>query len=110
MKVYRRCFYLLFLLLIACSNPLPPEKMNYVGEWQGIGMDLVITADGSVGYERYQEGSKTEINAPLQAFDGNNFIVGVGFISTTFEVSKPPYQDDGIWRMTVDGVELTRVR
>ncbi|NOQ34821.1 MAG: hypothetical protein GQ569_02890 [Methylococcaceae bacterium] len=105
------CFiYTLFLLLVACADPLPPERMNYVGEWQGLGVSLLIMADGSVSYERHSKGAKTEINAPLQEFDGNNFIVGLSFFNTTFEVSKPPHQDDGIWRMTVDGVELTRVR
>jgi len=30
-------------------------------------------------------------------------------MSTSFRVDKPPHQTpDGAWRMTVDGVELTR--
>lgn len=111
MKKIPACFlYVLFLLLVACAEPLPPERMNYVGEWRGPGIYLVITSDGSVGYERHHKGAKTEINAPLQEFDGNDFIVGLGFFNTRFEVTKPPYQDDGIWRMTVDGVELQRMR
>jgi acetyl-CoA synthetase len=31
-------------------------------------------------------------------------------LSDTFVVSKPPYQEAGRWRMTMDGVNLTRVR
>jgi hypothetical protein len=30
-------------------------------------------------------------------------------MTTTFDVSKPPHQaPDGSWKMTVDGLELTR--
>jgi hypothetical protein len=30
-------------------------------------------------------------------------------MSTEFVVSAPPHEDAGVWKMTVDGVELTRV-
>jgi hypothetical protein len=45
---------------------------------------------------------------PLNGFEGNNVVVGIGPISTTFMVSVPPHQEGGDWKMTVDGVELTR--
>jgi hypothetical protein len=45
----------------------------------------------------------------LKEFTGDDFSVGIGPMTTTFDVSKPPHQDkDGSWRMTVDGLELTR--
>ena len=43
-----------------------------------------------------------------QLFDGDNFSAGVGFLRTTFVVSKPPYREGALWKMVVDGVELTR--
>jgi len=48
------------------------------------------------------------INAPLRRFEGDRFVVGIAFLSTTFEVSTPPHQEAGTWKMVVDGVELTR--
>ena len=48
------------------------------------------------------------LQAPLQRFEGDNFVVGVGPMSTVFTVSKPPYHDGRDWKMVVDGVELTR--
>jgi len=50
----------------------------------------------------------TSVNGPLKDFDGDNFSAGIGPMSTTFVVSKPPYQDKGRWKMVVDGVELTK--
>lgn len=71
-------------------------------------MELLISQDGNVAYRRVEGGRTTTINAPLQEFDGNNFKVGVGPMSTTFVVSVPPHQVGQDWKMTVDGVELTR--
>lgn len=99
---------MVLLLLAACANPVPPEKVAYVGQWNGLGMRLLITQDGSVAYERHKGGVKTSLNAPLKKFEGDNFVVGIGFWTTTFVVSKPPREENGRWKMTVDGVELTR--
>ena len=96
------------LLLTACANPVPPEKAAYVGQWNAPGMSLLITQDGSVDYKRIKGGANTSITAPLKKFEGDNFVVGIGIWTTTFVVSKPPREDGGRWKMTVDGVELTR--
>ena len=96
------------LLLAACAKPLPPDKAAYVGEWDGPTMTLLITPGGSVVYKHAEGNSSTSINAPLKAFVGNDFVVGVGPVNTTFKVSAPPHQDQGQWKMTVDDVELTR--
>ena len=72
-------------------------------------MYLRITKDGSVRYKRVRGATTTSVNGPIKDFSGNNFEVGVGPMSTTFIVSKPPFQDGGQWKMVVDDVELTRV-
>jgi len=96
------------LFLAACGQPLPPDKAAYGGEWRGKDMRLVITPEGMVEYKRERGSGSVEINAPIKRFDGDNIVVGAGPFDTTFVVSKPPYLDDGRWKMTVDGVELTR--
>lgn len=106
-----RAFFLaiaLVLGLAACGKPVPPEKAAYVGEWQRPEMYLLITQDGSVRYKRLKGGGTVEVNGPLQGFEGDDFSVGVGAMSTRFKVNKPPRQVEGAWKMTVDGVELTR--
>ena len=97
------------LTLSACGQPVPDDKTAYLGEWRAPTMSLLLTQDGSVRYKRVTGSATTSINAPLRRFEGDNFVVGIPFISTTFEVSKPPYQEAGAWKMVVDGVELTRV-
>lgn len=108
MKVRAVMVILTCLVLTACGIAVPGDKADYVGEWKGIGMSLVITSDGGVAYERTSGGGSTSVKGPLQSFDGDNFDVGVWLFSTTFVVSKPPYEDNGTWKMVVDGVELTR--
>ena len=97
------------LLLAACAKPLPPEKAAYAGQWRSPTMSLLITESGNVNYRRVDGGMSKSINGPLRSFEGDNFVVGIGPVKTTFVVSMPPHQDDGAWKMTVDGMELTRV-
>ena len=102
------CCVVLAVMLAACGKPVPPEKAAYVGEWRAPGMYLLLTQDGSVKYERLKAGASTSVTGPLKDFEGDNFVVGVGLMTTTFVVSKPPYQAGGRWKMVVDGVELTK--
>ena len=98
----------LVLLLAGCARPLPQDRLEYAGLWQGKDMVLQITADGRVSYRRQHGSASTSINAPLKAFVANGFVVGVGFMTTTFEVTQPPHQENGVWVMEVDGVRLQR--
>ncbi|MBC8073857.1 MAG: hypothetical protein IAG13_36400 [Deltaproteobacteria bacterium] len=96
--------------LLGCkSRPLPAEKAEYAGHWRGGGIDLVITQDGGVSYNRIKGAGHVEINGPIKGFDGDDFVVGVMVVKTTFDVTAPPHEAGGAWKMTVDGVELTRV-
>lgn len=100
-------------LLSACGQPVTDDKAPYVGEWHAQAMDVEITKDGTVHYKRVRQDTAvgettTTINAPLRRFEGDNFVVGVPLLSTTFEVSTPPHREAGAWKMVVDGVELTR--
>jgi hypothetical protein len=94
--------------LTACGKQVPKEKASYVGEWKGDSMYLLIAGDGRVKYERTKGSGTKRIDAPLQEFAGDNFDVGVGPLSTTFVVGKPPHREGDEWKMTVDGVELTK--
>ena len=98
----------LALVLAACAKPVPAEKSAYVGEWTRPEMYLLITQDGSVRYKRLKAGATVEVNGPLQGFEGDGFSVGIAALTTKFKVDRPPHQVDGVWKMTVDGVELTR--
>jgi hypothetical protein len=99
-----------FLAFLAgCGEPLPQDKLSYAGEWRSKEVWLLITPDGRCEYERRSGSATRSIQAPIKRFEGDNFVVGIGPMSTTFVVSSPPRVVEGRWKMTVDGVELTRV-
>ena len=109
MKPHRAWLLALALAILAgCAKPVPAEKTAYVGDWRASNMDLSIDAGGTVRYQRRKGGSSTSIEGPIQRFEGDNFLVGVGPLSTTFVVSRPPHERNGGWSMTVDGVELRK--
>jgi hypothetical protein len=95
-------------LVLACTKPIAQERMAYVGDWQAKNMRLTITAAGEVHYLRVNGSARKSIDAPLKSFEGDDFIVGVGPLTTKFVVSSPPHRDGNVWKMTVDGVEVVR--
>lgn len=97
------------LWLVACAEPVPMDYSNYVGHWRGDGTLLVIRANGHADYERVTDRSRLSIEGACHSFSDEGFKIGLGLMSASFEVTHPPRQVDGRWRMTVDGVELTRV-
>lgn len=101
---------ILLLFLVGCSKPLPADRTNYAGDWRAPEMRLLITSGGRVDYRRTSgPNSSKSVRAPIQKFEGDDFIAGIALFNTKFVVSKPPALQNGVWKMTVDGVELTRV-
>ena len=91
------------------SIPIPDDKIAYVGTWEGIGFHLTIRENGGIDYRRVNGKYSTSITGPLRSFDGDTFVVGLLFVTTTFEVQHPPYLEGDDWYMVVDGVELKKV-
>jgi hypothetical protein len=96
------------VLLVSCAQPVPPARAAYVGDWRGENMQLLISPGGQVHYFRQRGGSRTTVDMPIQAFEGDDIIVGFGPFKTRFAVSKPPHREGNVFKMTVDGVELVR--
>src|SRR5205814_396790 len=89
-------------------KPLPPDKRDYAGVWEGPQMQLLIGLDGKIAYARRKGSSTTKVQAPIKEFHADGFSAGIGPINTFFKVERPPHLEQGEWRMTVDGVELHR--
>ena len=100
----------LMVLIAGCNSiPIPEEKKTYIGTWEGVGFYLTITDDGAVNYRRVKGKSTKTITGPVTDFKGDDFVVGLLFITTRFEVQHPPYKEGDDWFMVVDGVELKKI-
>ena len=71
-------------------------------------MILSIFADATVAYKRQKGNGSTSVNGSIKEFVGDDFVVGIFFLTTSFDITEPPYKRAGVWTMTVDGVQLTR--
>jgi len=98
----------LFLLLAACGIAVPPDRLDYVGDWRSEHTSLLITREGRVEYRHERENTKTSLEAPLQRFEGDDFYVGVGKLARQFKVDKRPYQVGADWAIVVDGEMLRK--
>jgi len=101
---------LLAMALGACGQPVPPDKSDYVGEWISPQTALSISQDGTIRYAHKEKNVSKTVKTSLQRFEGNNLKVGFGPVSSTLTVSVAPHRDGDDWKMTVDGVELTKKR
>ncbi len=97
-------------VLVGCNNAIPDNKQTYIGDWRSDDMSLLIMEEGDIKYKRQKGKSSTSVKGPIRRFEGDDFIVGVPFVSTTFVVSQPPYKENGQWVMVVDGVKLVKVK
>lgn len=103
---------LLLSATLACGSfeSTPPPNTDFVGGW--VSKDgtakLAISSEGQVSYNRKEGATNTSIDAPAKAWTDSSFTVGALGISTDFTIEKAPTQIDGIWHMTVDGIEYTR--
>lgn len=97
------------LLVGACAQPLPADRAAYAGDWTGPGTVLSITRGGDAVFDQTAGGSKTSIKGPIKTFEGDDIVVGFAFITSTIDVTAPPVEKNGVWTMSVSGVELTRV-
>ncbi len=91
------------------KNLLTEDKQNYVGEWRGANVNLLIRPDGTIDYRREETVGDTtntdSVSGPINNFDGASFTVGVLGNNTRFEISAPPVNG----MMNVNGERLERV-
>lgn len=94
------------------KNLLTEDRQNYVGEWRGATMNLLIRPDGTIDYRREETiGDTTNtdtVSGPINMFSGASFQVGVLGQNTQFDVSNPPQMENGAMTMTVNGERLTK--
>ena len=102
----RFIFLIISIFLIsACSGELPLEKQDFVGLWKNNSISLLITAEGSIHYEK-KGGTNVTVSAPIKKFTDDKMVVGIWFITTDFKIDQSPTQENGTWFIIVDGNKL----
>jgi hypothetical protein len=95
------------------SGPVEPasaitgSKKEYAGHWEGGGVTLDVSSTG-VSYEKKSGNTSTSINGSLDHFEGDDIVVKILIATATIKVSSPPTKVGADWKMTVEGVEVTR--
>jgi len=106
---YIRFFAFIGLAILSgCGEPLSEDKLEYVGLWRGGNELIEIKEDGSVSYAKVRLNSTETIEGPIKEFTDEGFVVGYLFLTKKFKVDKPPYQENGNWKMVLNGVEMTK--
>lgn len=99
----------LLVLVAGCTHPVPPERSSYVGEWRGEKMALIVETDGNVIFKHVEGADSKSLMDPIREFAGDDIVVGFWPFLTTIDVTSPPREENGKWRMAVAGVALEKV-
>ncbi len=89
------------------ASALSTTKKDYAGHWEGGGVTLDISAS-SVDYEKKVGNTSTKLNGTLDHFEGDDIVIKILIPTSTLKVSSPPTKVGSEWKMTVEGVEVTR--
>lgn len=123
MKLYRTIILLSCSIpLIACAqtNSILKGQENFIGHWKAPNSEITVDRNGTFKYtSTYQTENKTantfeqsssqsNISAPISQINNQKIQVGTGDFSTTFNVNKPPYQQNGAWHMTINSENYSK--
>ena len=67
------------VLLAGCAEPLPENRLDYVGQWRSKEMSLLILADGSVAYERLKRVAPPPSMGPCRALRATTLLLACCF-------------------------------
>ena len=98
------------ILLSGCTEfkPVPADKKDYIGNWYGDNMSLLITAEGRLVYDRKTEFTTESLDGPIQEFENDHITAGYWIINMTFQINRLPHKEGDAWKMGIDGVTLTK--
>jgi outer membrane biogenesis lipoprotein LolB len=83
------------LCFMACSEPIPEEKKDYIGFWRShqsdLKMSINITEDGRAAYFRADSNRQTKVDANIGNWSDDGFSISFLFINSDFKINKKPY-------------------
>ena len=99
-------------LTLACGvmDGVAPSNADMVGEWTAVDGSayLHVSPEGFINYRRQRGAQHTELNLPAKQWADASFTVGALGMTTDFRIDAAPELIDGVWHLTVDGLEYTR--
>lgn len=99
------------ILLTACSEPIPADKKNYIGQWMSVDsqVTLLIEAKGQLQFSNKKPRQQLSISGAVKSFPPDSLRVSTIPFSTDLQVDQTPYQDQqGHWFMVVNGYTLAK--
>lgn len=108
MKYFQFFAIINLVILSGCGESLGEDKLDYVGVWKGGNELIEINEDGSVSYAKVRPNHTETVEGPIKEFTDEGFVVGYLFLTKKFKVDKPPYQENGKWKMVLNGIEMTK--
>lgn len=95
----------LWLTFAGCeSTPVPADKQEFIGLWVASDRFISVFANGRIEYkEKLRLGFHNRVESGAE-FKGNK----IEAMLSEYTIDEPPHQVDGVWRMTMDGVEYVR--
>ncbi len=80
---------------------------DYVGTWEGGGIDLTILPGGTVTYSEKKANSSEKLNGSV-SFDGDFMVLDVLVMKKRLHIDKAPHKGGARTLMTLDGTELEK--
>lgn len=90
------------------AKPIPTEYTDLVGVWDGGDIHVVITAEGSFEYKSTTGSGSYSMTLPLTAIDHNHLEANWWFFHNEYKIDKPPYVENGVTKLKLDGQVLEK--
>ena len=108
----KKSFILLILAMTIClsscglkKTPLSAENRNYAGKWvsnDGTWIHIYNNGGGDL------KDGNTSVNGGKVIFEEGNIEIGVFGIGKTYDITKEPYEENGIWKIELDSFVYVR--
>ena len=101
-KYFASLLIILVVMLTGCvdKTPLSDENKVYAGKWvANDGTWIQVYNDGGGSFEQ----SNSNVKGGSANIADNKLTIGLMGINATFSIDKPPYEEDGKWKMELDG-------
>ena len=106
-KILLPLLFCIALLLSGCvdKTPLSEEQKSFAGKWvSNDGTWIQVFNDGGGSFEL----SNSSVTGGSATLTDSTIVIGLMGLDATFRIDKAPYEEDGVWKMDLDGNTYTK--